>query len=75
MKINPEKLAALCALPDAEMWSAIRNVASGHGISLPERCPDAKTMSQIRAAAGSGVKINISEALRIINGYKKGGKQ
>ncbi|MBR2343233.1 MAG: hypothetical protein IKA64_03170 [Clostridia bacterium] len=72
MRINTEKLAALTALPDEKMWAQIREIASGHGISLPEKCPDSKTMSDIRSAASGGAKINLAEAIRVINRYKKG---
>jgi hypothetical protein len=72
MRLNPEKIKALCALPDAQMWASIRSVAASHGITLPEKCPDEKTMSEIRSAASGGVKINLSEAIRVINSYKKG---
>ena len=72
MRLNPEKIKALCALPDAEMWASIRSVAGTHGITLPEKCPDGKTMSEIRGAVNGGVRINVSEAIKVINSYKKG---
>ena len=74
MRIDPEKLAKLTALPDNEMWSEIRRIAQKHGITLPEKCPDAKTMSDIRSATAGGAKINLAEAIRVINTYKKGAK-
>ena len=74
MRFDPEKLNALCALPDNELWAQIQSIAASHGISLPKACPSAKTMQEIRSAASGGAKIKLGEAIRVINEYKKGAK-
>ena len=74
MRFDPEKLNALCALPDGELWYEIQKIASSHGISLPKACPNAKTMQDIRNAASGGAKIKLGEAIKVINEYKKGAK-
>ena len=71
MKINKEKLEALCALGDEELWREIRTIASTYGFSLPEGTPPHSEMQKMRDAVSGGVKINLSEALRIINNQRR----
>ena len=71
MKIDREKLAELCALDDDELWQTVRRLAAQHGFALPERTPSREEMAKMRAAV-SGTKINLGEAVKLINEYRRG---
>lgn len=71
MKIDREKLAELCALGDDELWKTVRQMAAQHGFRLPEATPSKDEMNKMRDAV-SGTKINLGEAVKIINKYRRG---
>ena len=70
MKIDKEKLSALLALPDEELWLKISEIAKGYGFKLPKTPPPHSDMERIRSA-GSGANPNLGEALKLINKYRK----
>ncbi len=74
MKIDKDKLRAVAALPDDELWRLIREIAAGHGFTLPERTPSHGELEKIRTAISHGASPNIAEALRVIKDYKRGNK-
>lgn len=69
MKINREKIEALCAMPDDELWREVQKIASGYGFKLPDKVPSKEDMQKMRNAV-CGTKINLTEALKIINNYR-----
>lgn len=74
MKIDKNKLEAIVALPDDELWRLILDIAKSKGITLPERPPRHEELEKIRAAISHGASPNIAEALRVIKDYKRGCK-
>ncbi len=73
MKIDKEKINALCALPDDALWAEIVKIGAEHGFTLPQNTPSHGDMEKIRGAA-SGRGINLASALRIIDSYRRGAK-
>lgn len=73
MKINKEKLDALCALPDEELWREVQKIAATYGLKLPDKTPSKEEMQKMRSTV-CGTKINLSEAIKLINSYKGGGR-
>lgn len=71
MKINKEKLAELCALDDAALWAQVREIARMHGFTLPDRTPSHTEMEKLRGAVRGGTKMNLQEALKIINKLRR----
>ena len=71
MKIDKEKLAAFAAMPDSELWEQIKSIAASHGFKLPNTPPPRSELQKIRSALGAD-KINLTEALRVLNNYRKG---
>ena len=74
MRINKEQLDALVRLPDDELWQKIRSMAGGYGVTLPSATPSHSEMMQLRSAV-NGNKINLSEAMRLLNNYRKENKR
>lgn len=74
MKLNKEKLDALCALDDDALWREIRGIAATYGLSLPERTPPHSELEKMREAALGGARINLTEAMKIINRQRRGNK-
>lgn len=74
MKIDKEKLASLCALGDDELWREVRGIAASHGFKLPEKTPSHSEMEKMRGAVSGGAKLNLAEAVRIINNYRRENK-
>ena len=72
MKIDREKISAMCALPDDELWAQIVRIAAEHGFELPKTPPKHEDMEKLRAAANGSTRVNLSAALRIIDSYRKG---
>ena len=72
MKIDKEKLKAMSRLSDAELWATIRAVAEAHGIRTPEQAPSCDDMRKIKSALSEADKLNLSEALKIIDNHRKG---
>ena len=72
MKIDKERIKALCALPDDELWAQIVSMGAEHGFSLPSTAPSHADMQRLREAVNGGTKINLGAALRIIDSYRKG---
>ena len=70
MKIDKEKIEALAALPDDELWREARKMAASYGFSLPENTPPKETLDKLREVVLGG-KINMMEAARIIRKYGK----
>jgi hypothetical protein len=74
MKIDKEKLKALVEKPDDELWREIVAIAASHGFKLPEKTPSHTEMEKMRAAVSNGAKLNLAEAIRVINNYRRGAK-
>ncbi len=71
MKVNKNDLQKLASKNDSELWEEIRAIASKHGYTLPTGMPTHTDMEKIRAAMLGIEKINLTEAMRIINTCKK----
>ncbi len=70
MRINKQQLENMLSLPDDKLWAEIRRLAGGYGLNLPSQTPKHEEIEKIRSAAGGG-KINMGEAMRLINIYRK----
>ena len=73
MRFNKSQLEALAALPDDRLWDEVIKIASGFGYSLPKNPPSHEELEKMRDIV-RGDKINPSEALRLVNQYKKTGR-
>ncbi len=71
MKIDKNALAALASLGDRELWEAIGKIASEHGFSLPKSTPNHEEMEKLRSVISGSDKINMREAIKLLNSYKK----
>ena len=72
MQYQPEILAALLSQGDEKLWRAIKSIASTNGITLPQEAPSKEQMQRLRAALSGGANLNLDEAARIVERYKKG---
>lgn len=70
MRFDREKLEALAALPDDKLWAEVVRIAESYGYSLPQKTPSHEDLEKMRAATRSE-RINLSEAMRLVNQYKK----
>ena len=73
MRLNKDELMALTRLPDEQLWQKIRSMASGYGLNLPSQTPSHNELEKLRSAV-NGSKINLSEAMRLLNNYRKDSK-
>lgn len=73
MKIDREKLLELQAKSDSELWQVINEIAGKHGYNLPKNTPSKSEMDKIRSVLGSADKINMREAMRLMQEYKRRG--
>lgn len=73
MRFNKSQLEQLAALPDDKLWEEVVKIAAGFGYSLPHTTPSHQELEKMRSIVRSD-KINPSEALRMVNQYKKTGK-
>ena len=75
MRINKDKLAELLALSDDELWLQVVALAAQHGYTLSPKTPPPAEMARLRGAVSGGAKLNLAEAVRILNEYKRGSKK
>ena len=71
MKVNKEQLKALAQKSDQELWAEILALAKKHGYNLPEAMPKHDDIERIRRALLGVEKISLSDAVKIMNSYKK----
>ncbi len=71
MRINKEELQKLGQKNDRELWSEIQSIASQYGYNLPSEMPPRDKMDKIRSALLGVEKLNLSDAVKILNAYKK----
>jgi hypothetical protein len=69
MKLDRAKLETMCALPDDQLWSEVVKMAAGYGFTLPSETPSKENMQKLRQAA-TAPRINISDAVKLLNQYK-----
>ena len=74
MRVNKEELKRLASQSDEELWQSISRVAREHGINLPKSSPDKAELEKIRRAMLGVEKISLTEAMKILNKYKKQSK-
>ena len=70
MTFNKEKLEALAALPDDLLWAEVTKIAEGFGYNLPKTPPPHAELEKMRNAV-KGDKINLAEAMRVVNRLKR----
>lgn len=71
MKFNKEQLRALAALPDNELWVQVRKIAGQYGFKLPEPTPSPAELQKLRAVLANPEQIKMSEAIRLVNEYRR----
>ena len=71
MKFDKSQLEAIAALPDEQLWATVVGIAKGYGFNLPAKTPPHEDIERMRDAV-RGDKINVGEAMRLLNSYKKG---
>ena len=62
MRFDKEKLEALIALPDDELWRTVVTIGKTHGFTLPEKAPPHDEIEKLRKIAKDGSKMNVSVA-------------
>ena len=72
MRFNKEELARLASLSDEELWRTVVSMAAKYGFKLPEKTPEHSELERLRATIGAS-KLNLSEAVKLLNSYRKGG--
>ena len=70
MRFDREQLEALASMPDDKLWAEVVRIADSFGYSLPRETPPHSELEKMRSAARAE-KINVSEALRLVNQYKR----
>ena len=73
MRFDKSQLEALAALPDDRLWEEVIKIAASFGYSLPQKAPPHEDLEKMRDAVRTQ-KINPSEAIRLVNKYKKTGR-
>lgn len=71
MKLNKSITDRLKNLTDEELWAEIRKMAAGYGLALPDKTPSASDLAKVRDALNIG-EVNMTDAMRIVNEYKRG---
>ena len=71
MKLNKDEMKRISSLPDDALWAEIKQMGAAYGFKLPQNAPPHEDLQKLRAAIG-GTRLNVADALRVLNGYKKG---
>lgn len=72
MTIDREKLAAIAANEDPQLWQYLRATGAQMGLTLPEETPSADTMAKIRHLMREPDKLNMIELMRMYSRFKRG---
>ena len=75
MRVDKDKLTAMMSKDDDALWREIREIAGSHGFKLPESTPPKEDMRRLRGTVEGGTRINLGDAMKIINSYKRGMKK
>ena len=70
-KIDKEELKGYAALDDKALWDMIRTLAGENGFTLKETPASHADLERVRAILLGSEKINMREAIKLINTYKK----
>lgn len=70
MKIDKEKLRALTALEDKELWKVITDTLQKYGYTPPEKAPSEENMKKIRSVMKDTEKISTRDVLRLMSEFK-----
>ena len=68
---DKSELSRLASLDDRALWESIRSIASQHGYELSDRNASHEDLEKVRSILRGSEKINMREAARLINTYKK----
>lgn len=71
MRFDKEKLEAMLALPDEELWKTVVAIGKAHGFTLPEKSPPHDELDKLRKIAKDGSKMNVGAAMKILSRYVK----
>ena len=71
MSFDQNALNELLSRSDAELWQMVLTIAALRGISLPKTPPSHEDFEKLRAALSQADGANISEALQIIEKYRR----
>lgn len=70
MRFDRRQLEALAALPDDKLWEEVVRIAASYGYTLPKATPSHENLEKMRSVVRED-KINPSDALKLLNQYKK----
>lgn len=73
MKVDKSMLDALRKQNDDQLWASIVALGASKGFTLPKTTPPSAQMQKIRALMENPEKINMAQALRLLNQYKQNG--
>ena len=71
MKIDKEMLTELSSMPDDALWQKIREIASSYGIRLGDGTPSHSELEQVRNMCRGDAKLNMTQAVKLLNDYKR----
>lgn len=71
MSFDQNALNELLRRSDEELWQMVLTIAALRGISLPKNPPPHEDFQKLRAALGSANGTNVSDALEIIEKYRR----
>ena len=73
LKLNKDKLRALGALSDDDLWTEIRTAAQKFGYTLPQDPP--KDIEKIRSAIKESDKLSAMDLARLMSSLKEKGRR
>ena len=71
MSFDQNTLNELLRRSDEELWQMVLTIAALRGISLPKNPPPHEDFQKLRTALGSAGGTNVSDALEIIEKYRR----
>lgn len=71
MKIDPQLIQTLLAMPDDQLWATVRAFASTKKITLSKETPPKETMQALRGAFGNADKFDLGQAVKILSSYRQ----
>lgn len=71
MKLDPQQMRALASLSDVELWEKVVSIGESHGFTVPKQPPSPEDMRRLRQVLTAGETIRLTDAVRLVNEYRK----
>ena len=72
MRLDKDMMERLLKQDDESLWKSIVSIAKSKGVTLPQKTPNPEEMKKLRGVLANPDKIDMVQAMKLLNQYRKG---